>query len=1024
MWKFDEADYLKRVLSPSVDAFKSEGRLPDCFERYDLPIAVSDQKEIETAITTVHAYWNKSKQNIRFNKLLSVLLAQEEQQKARSTLLDSEAREALRELVEAERKKFREKRFAALDRSIQMVASKGYIDPGELSVLLAQHQCESLTEQEIRSRVRVPVRESSVRLPTNEGLPKGTREQIRSGLNVLQKHDLYDFLGVDRGCSKERLVESLRKRELEWRQKKSDFNLTNANLLLGLIKTHLIDGDAAKYDIALAYEAVEVLRPEVRLAAGDKLITKAEFKQLLGVALTYRLPKETAAEYILTLAREYGAAVEWSIDEDTVRCANCPTEVPLKTKAESCTTCGAALWANCPKCSARGAVSDPACAKCGFKTWNLPLVRLLVRRAELELKDGRLEEAQEIADEAQQLWERSGDVAKVLDRIEVAIEQVSSLRSEINEAMAARRLFAARSKLASLSAIAPNYKGRDGWDLAQLRDQVEQELKRCAALVTKAREHERDRRINDAIFTYQDALQVASDTEEAFNGLRRCPPEPAAIVRAAVREGNVFVEWSPSPAVGNIEYLVVRREGQAASSPNDGELVTRIGSTSCLDQKARAATYVFYTVVVERSGVVSKAVSSPGVLVMCEVSNLNIEASNAVVKGSWELDVADARVRIFRQEGHPPTKPFDGREITPGGPHNFLDREVSNGHLYYYRVVVEYRDLRGQPVFTSGIVRSVKPEQPPPALDEFQITLEHGVLHVSWTPPKHGAVSFYRTPDKPEWRIGEQIPAAKLRSLGVPLRNEFNNLALDFAPPDKPAFYVPVTVAGDVAIIGSARRYLMIQDVSGLKAQDFGRYLLLQWRWPEDCRLAVVAWRHDAKPQYPQDARATTHRISRGEYDGQGGFRINNPAKAPYYFVVFAATQVDGEDIYSSGVSPGAQEVLRMSLPLSISYSISRGNWLHRNRVTITFNADREAKNVPEIVVIAKRGDIRPLPSDQGVLLTTVTGLSLQRGASVSHEFTLDSVRRPCYLRAFFRDVALAQSFRLIDPPPQQLRIN
>lgn len=1024
MWKFDEADYLKRVLSPAVDAFKSEGRLPDCFERYDLAIAVSDEKEIETAITTVHAYWNKSKQNIRFNKLLSVMLAQEEQQRVRSTLLDTEARKALREVVEAERKKSREKRFAALDRSIQTVASKGYIDPGELSDLLARYQREGLTEQEIKSRVRVPVRQSSLPLPSNEGLPKGTREQIRNGLGVLQKRDLYEFLGVERGCSKERLAESLRKRELEWRQKKSDFNLTAANLLLGLIKTHMIDGDAAKYDAALAFEAVEVLRPEVRLAAGDKLITEAEFKQLLGVAQTYGLAQEAAAEYILTLAREYGAAVEWSIDEDTVRCANCLAAVPLKTKAESCTTCGAELWANCPQCAERVPVSDKACAKCGFKTSNLPVVRLLVRRAELELKDGRLEEAQETAEEARQMWERSVEVAKVLDRIGVAIAQVNNFRREIDEAMAAHRLFAARAKLASLAASAPNYKGRDGWDSAKLRDRVEQGLTRCAALMTKAREHERDGRINDAIFTYQDALQVASDSEDALNGLRRCPPEPAAIVRAAVREGSVFVEWSPSAAVGNIEYVVVRREGQAASAPNDGEPVARIGSTSCLDQKARAATYVFYTVFVERSGVLSKGASSPGVLVMREVSNLNIEAGNAVVKGSWELDVAEARVRIFRREEEPPRKPFDGSEITPAGPQSFFDREVSNGHLYYYRVVVEYRDLKGQAVFTSGIVRSVKPAQPPPALDEFQITVEQGVLHVSWIPPKHGSVSFYRTPDKPKWRLGEQIPAAKLGSLGVPLRNEFNNLAVDFAPSDKLSFYVPVTVAGDVAVMGSARRYLTTQDVSQLKAQDFGKYLLLQWRWPQDCRSTLIAWRHDAYPQDAQDVRAITRRISKGEYESQGGFRLEDPAKATYYFVVFAGNEVEGEYIYSSGVSPGARALVRTSLPLPISYSISRGNWLHRNRATITFNADRDAGCLPEIVVIAKRGDLQPLASNDGVLLTTIKELSLPAGASVSHEFTLDSVRRPCYLRAFFRDGLRPQSFRLVDPPPQQLRLN
>src|SRR6266508_1266317 len=144
MWKFDEADYIKHTLSPAVDAFKGSGRLPDYFERYGLPLEVSDPKIIETAITTVHACWNKSKQNPRFNKLLSVLLAPAHQQDAKRVLLDVEKRKVLREHVELERKKQTEARFAALRARIKVIASKGYITPTEEKTLLAQFKQEGL----------------------------------------------------------------------------------------------------------------------------------------------------------------------------------------------------------------------------------------------------------------------------------------------------------------------------------------------------------------------------------------------------------------------------------------------------------------------------------------------------------------------------------------------------------------------------------------------------------------------------------------------------------------------------------------------------------------------------------------------------------------------------------------------------------------------------------------------------------------------------------------------------------------
>src|SRR6185295_19079900 len=130
-----------------------------------------------------------------------------------------------------------------------------------------------------------------------------------------------------------------------------------------------------------------------------------------------------------------------------------------------------------------------------------------------------------------------------------------------------------------------------------------------------------------------------------------------------------------------------------------------------------------------------------------------------------------------------------------------------------------------------------------------------------------GSVSFYRTPNKPEYRSGQQLSSVQLTALGDPLRSASPNLAVDFAPPDTPTYYVPVTIAGDVAIVGSSRRYVKTQDVSRLTAQDFGSYLQLQWQWPPDCPLSAIAWRHDAYPIDPYDTRAVVHQISKGEYE-------------------------------------------------------------------------------------------------------------------------------------------------------------
>src|ERR1043165_370786 len=135
-------------------------------------------------------------------------------------------------------------------------------------------------------------------------------------------------------------------------------------------------------------------------------------------------------------------------------------------------------------------------------------------------------------------------------------------------------------------------------------------------------------------------------------------------------------------------------------APEGGVRVSRTTSRSCADEKVQAGREVFYSVFVDRNGVFSKGVSSRAVLVTHEVSNFNLEAGDGLVRCSWDFSVPEARVHLFRQEGNAPGAPGDGVEITPSSPPSVIDRDVKNGCLYYYRIVVEYRDNNGQSVFT------------------------------------------------------------------------------------------------------------------------------------------------------------------------------------------------------------------------------------------------------------------------------------------------------------------------------------
>ncbi|HEY0378375.1 MAG TPA: zinc ribbon domain-containing protein [Pyrinomonadaceae bacterium] len=1011
---------MKRVLTPAVETFKETGQLPDVFSRYDLPLDVSNAGEIEAAVRAASAFWIKQKNNGKYTRLVERLTkdAGLNGKNDLRTLLDDKAREEQKAVVEEERRKQRESRFDELKSSIGVLAAKGYITPLEKAGLVARFLKAGFMEDEIKSHIRVPEREGAKKLPTDQGLESVIRNQLRTNLATLKKRDLYEFLDIGPNAKPEDIKRRYTELYTEWDRRPNDFIKSAAQVVLGVVQTHL-SGGMAKYEAARVYDILDRLRPEVKLAAIDKRISREEFNHLLALVTKQGLEKTLATEFILSLAEDCGAAVEWGMGEETIRCSNCSADRPKKE--EKCTACGADLWTDCPKCKTRLPISESACGKCGFVVAHVLRVRLLVRKAQLALDDGAITEALTHAREAERLWGRQDDVAAVMDKISKRQREVEGICRRLDEALAGKQLFSARGILGELARTAPDYSGRDGKTVEDLRNKIDARLNQVETALKSARLHEQGKRMEEAVFAYQEALQLAADAEEARQGLSRCPPDPPRNVRAAVHGNHVLVEWAASRAVGNLEYLVVRSEGRAPAAPDDGENIARTSASSCRDQTARPGKSVFYSVFTERGGTISAAAATGGVLVAREVATLKLEAGDSIVRGAWDFDGGECRVRVFCREGSAPDRQT-GREVALASPQNFMDAQVSNGRLYYYRVLVEYRDAQGQSVFTPGVVASIKPEQPPRAVEHLLVTFDEGTLTLMWAVPPHGKVSIYRAPRAPEWKSGAQIPIENLSGLGMRLQSKSESQAVDTSPPNTPAYYVPVTIAGDVAVVGTTRRFVALPDVSKLVAEDFGQYLQLRWEWPPGCQSALVTWRPDAFPQDAYDTSASKREISKGEYERQGGFRIEAPAKSAYKFAVFAATKEGGETVYSASVREGSRAELRTAPPIAVSYRLSRGTF-RRGRFTLTLSGEQAVSKLPDVVVVMKRGDLQPLRSDDGSVVASFGGASLTVGGEAQFQFELNGAQRPVYLRLFFRDAASYQSYRLIDPPPEQLRV-
>lgn len=1013
---FDTHDYMKRVLVPAAEAFSSAGQLPDIFMRYDLPLDAYHQADIEARIRTVHGFWNKTKTNPKYRSLLERLLSEVELRASRA-LLDDEARSLARGVVREERKRRAEAQFTDLDRTIRMISGKGYITPEERTMLVTRYKSDVITETDIRARVKVPEKAAPILLPEEkDALPLTTRKQIRNNLAVLSKRDLYEFLDLASPSPKAEVTARWQRKNAEVQVGGADFRKTAAQELLGIIKTHLIDGDPARYETSRRWEIIERLDRDIETAGADRHIDREEFKTLLASALSYGLTEETARDYIRGLAQRRNLGIDVPPAEGAIRCAGCHAMQPGMER-DRCSSCGAPLWLDCPSCRRRVAASEAACGACGFFLANHQIAKLEMRQAQLAINERRWGDALAAAREVVRLGWLEREAKGLRDHAEAELRGLEEARQRIDAELVAKRLHAALKQAEDLKRRAGGHRFRDGSTAADLRATISTLLAGAAQHVVQARTHELAGRLREAVFSYQAALAVAVDDDDAQKGLERCPPEPPTGARAVLTGARVEVQWSRSPAHGDIQYLVVRGAGRAPLTPADGQQVARTTNLACPDDGAKSGSFVFYSVFTDRSGVLSPPAKSEGLLVTQEVRDLVVEADEGIVRGTFGFDGA-ARVRVWRKERATPMCLGDGIEIPLNGPGTFLDRDLINGCIYYYRVVVEYISPSGSLVFTPGIVASAQPAELPAAVDALEFRWAPPSLHIQYSVPTRGAVSVYRTAGEPPWLVGTKVPISELVRLGKLLPMVRADCAADPSPPTGRALYVAATVVGDIAVIGAARALVSIQDVSQVTAESFGAYILVRWRWPDGCSIARVTWRFDTSPTAPDDRGAEGRTITRGEYEIEGGFRIEEPRGQRHHIAVFAGIQVGGNTSFSAGLAADTRALVEPQA-FKVLYAVSKS--FFGRKLKLTFTAGEEVE-LPPIIVAARSDGFQPIPTNYGAVLA-VLHVRLRPRIPAEFEVSLRDVRRPLFVRALFQDPAAARSYELVGPSAKSLEV-
>lgn len=426
---------------------------PNFFLLLEFDPAVDDWPAIELHIQERRRAWAKDRSQgspkLRRKAEMGLGLLPE----IESVLRNPETRR--QEAKEAHRQKQQEDavRLQELDGAIAILKT-GTCGPEQIDKLV-QRFAPALSREVVLRRIEASGlgiesagREEKKKRPARETIDPGQARKIRQGLEHLGLANLYDFLGMKPQSSPKALCDQADEIYKEnMRSGHTDAETSTRNDLAGYCKALFQDdGQKARYDNTLAIEAMEVLKPNIELAASDRILSRKEMDALIRQALQRGVTAEDARAYIENLAVTRNWAVPSDEDElpsEALKvCGYCSSLAPAG--AVRCISCGELLEMACPRCGSRNSTRHAACASCGCRTGDAPLVQGLLADGERLVLEGDLTTALQRFDKALLYWPDWQPAREARRRVEEKQAARETALKAIEDLVRSRKLAAAR----------------------------------------------------------------------------------------------------------------------------------------------------------------------------------------------------------------------------------------------------------------------------------------------------------------------------------------------------------------------------------------------------------------------------------------------------------------------------------------------------------------------------------------------------------------------------------------------------
>ena len=957
----------------------------------------SDTNKINEAIAKKQAQWSRDQSNpVKKAKASEYLAALEDMKKV---MLD----QAARKQEAAKAKQIKDGKAKELEAKLSLYRAKGdELSDKDLRQLVKVFGAFGFTADEIKKKFGSGNKKKE-KIDPSEVLDKAQARNIQNFMQQLDMKDktLYDFLGLAPTSSYNQLCEaadSMKKKILAKGDKTGRDNAVQS--LCGLCV--VIFKDAAskrKYDNYVnltKYRAVNEAVDELALSNQKRIEPKMK-ESLIDIAVgQYHLSVSDASVYI----NHYCEYMGYALPENKIVCGLCGTENPAGTT--NCVKCGKPLIILCPACSAENNNSAKVCAKCGFDLTKMDKAIELLRQAKQKYAEKALEEAERLVKEAKAYWPNHADVLSLEKTIQDQRKQAADTIAAIMKDIQDKKLYSAQTKIdqakASGFSIDPSVANKVTTTIKEIESQL--------AVMRNAS--------GDNAFTIAMKLtELVTDSDELNQSLKKFPPEEVPVLTSMRVGDEITLTWKPSPSIGDISYLVVRKDNTYPNGPTDGTLVYSGKELVYTDSNAPKNVVLYYSVFAVRIGVYSKATRlDEAVAIVEKVTNFKAIGGDEMVTLSWAKAPTVTEIRLYKYCGYERPQDDSAYETVPCTRlDGILINRLTNGTNYWFAISAGHT-LNGKTFFSEKVYLSAVPQKPAKPLQNFSVQLIDEVFQAKWSQSEWDVILFY-SKQKPEYAVGTIYDLNELLNKYEKIDINLKSLTeaefrINFVGE---CYIVPGIINASNVILNTAS---YISSVPGVKDVSFdlnsaATEMYVNFTWPKKIDRSLLIYRMDSYPTGINDPLAHKVECSKRQYEANEGILITNPAKGTYYAEVYTYFESNGHRVYSDA----CRALLSNEPQRDVFYAFKyKKAGLFSKKYTLTVEIETGGNCVfPAFVVISKYKST-PLKRGDGDIVCTVNDSTEIRG-SHRFEFDVSPMKPDTRLKLFFLNDKNYKSFKI-----------